>query len=102
MKIFKYWACHLPTQHIFEAACYSLKPEMQWASSQNPKNRLRAVVAAGGGYIIDIQIFLVEKCHRLLEIKGFGHKFPNNLRIRASFRPHNKSSPCTSNCHEMS
>ena len=40
-------------------------------------------MAAGGGYIIDIQIFLVEKCHRLLEIKGFGHKFPNNLRVRA-------------------
>ena len=66
------------------------------SDGQNPKNRLRAVVAAGGGYIIDIQIFLVEKCHRLLEIKGFGHKFPNNLRIRASFCPHNQSSPCTS------
>ena len=51
--------------------------------------RLRAVVAAGGEYVTDIQIFLVEKCHRLLEIKGFGHKFPNNLRIRASLRPHN-------------
>ena len=89
MKMFKYLACHLCIQQIFEAACFSLKPKKWWASSQNPKKRLRAVVATGGGYIIHIQIFLLEKCYRLLEIKGFGHKFPNNLRIRASFRPHN-------------
>ena len=89
MKIFKYWACHLHTQHVFEAACYSLKPDMRWAISQNPNNRLMALVAAGGEYIEDNSIFLVEKCHRLLEIKGFGHKVHNNLRIRASFHPHN-------------
>ena len=53
MKIFKYWACHLRTQHVFEAACYSLKPEMQWAISKNPNNRLMALVAAGGEYIED-------------------------------------------------
>ena len=27
MKIFKYLACHLCIQHIFEAACFSLKPK---------------------------------------------------------------------------
>ena len=53
MKIFKYWACHLYTQHIFKAACYSLKPDMQWAISQNPNNRLMALMAAGGEYIED-------------------------------------------------
>ena len=88
MKIFKYLACTCPA-HFWSCMFQSKAKKMWWASSQNPKNRLRAVVAAGGGYIIDIQIFLVEKCHRLMEIKGFGHKFLNNLRIRASFRPHN-------------
>ena len=46
-------------------------------------------MAAGGEYIIDIQIFLVEKCHRLLEMKGYDHKFNKDLRIGASFRPLN-------------
>ena len=53
MKIFKYWACHLLTQQVFEAACHSLKPKVGWAISQNPKNRLMAVLAARGEYTED-------------------------------------------------
>ena len=69
MKTFKYWVCYFGNQYIFAVAWYSIKPKMLWASSQIPKNRLMTIEAAGGGYIKNKEIFLVEKYHRLLEIK---------------------------------
>ena len=59
IKIFKYLACTCPA-HFWSCMFQSKAKKIWWASSQNPKNRLRAIVAAGGGYAIETQIFLVE------------------------------------------
>ena len=57
---FKYWVCHLHTQHSLKAECNNVKKEMLWESSKNAKYRLRTVVVAGGKYIKDKYFFLTE------------------------------------------
>ena len=40
-------------QKVTLSPLLSVKPDMRWTISQNPNNRLMALVAAGGEYIED-------------------------------------------------